>query len=88
MTKRSAVLAKDPLLRDDPPNPDFDQNTPPPKRFSRVFTDSRPETMGYLEEIRAVIDQFPERALLGEVQGGVDRIGQFSTTRGLAFICR
>jgi alpha-glucosidase len=74
----NAVLAKDPLLRDDPPNPNFDQNTPPPERFRRVFTDSRPETMGYLEDIRAVIDEFPERALLGEVQGGVDRIGQFS----------
>ena len=61
-------------MRDDPPNP---KNTPPPERFRRVFTDSRPETMGYLEDIRAVIDEFPERALLGEVQGGVDRIGQF-----------
>jgi alpha-glucosidase len=33
--------------------------------------------MGYLEGIRAVIDEFPDRVLLGEVQGGVDRIGEF-----------
>jgi alpha-glucosidase len=74
----SAVLAEDPLLRDDPPNPDFDEKTtPPPERLKRIFTDSRPETMGYLEDIRAVIDEFPDRVLLGEVQGGVDRIGEF-----------
>ncbi|WP_411755968.1 alpha-amylase family glycosyl hydrolase [Sinorhizobium meliloti] len=73
----SAVLAEDPLLRDDPPNPDFDCQTPPPERFKRVFTDARPETMSYIEDMRAVVEEFPDRALLGEVQGGIDRIGQF-----------
>ncbi len=73
----SAVLAEDPLLRDDPPNPDYDENTPPPDRLKRIFTDSRPETMDYIEEIRAVLDEFPDRVLIGEVQGGVERIGQF-----------
>ncbi|RVG14649.1 alpha-amylase family glycosyl hydrolase [Sinorhizobium meliloti] len=73
----SAVLAEDPLLRDEPPNPDFDSKTPPPERFKRVFTDVRPETMSYIEEMRAMIEEFPDRALLGEVQGSIDRIGQF-----------
>jgi alpha-glucosidase len=73
----SAVLAEDALLRDDPPNPEFDGDTPPPERFKRVFTDARPETMGYLEEMRAVVDAFPDRVLLGEVQGGIARIGGF-----------
>jgi alpha-glucosidase len=74
----SAVLAEDPLLRNDPPNPNFKAGeTPPPERFTRVFTDGRPETMGYLEEIRAVVDEFPDKVLLGEVQGGVERVGRF-----------
>jgi alpha-glucosidase len=73
----SAVLAEDPLLRDDPPNPEFDGETPPPERFKRIFTDARPETMCYIEELRAAVDEFPNRVLLGEVQGGIDRIGQF-----------
>jgi len=73
----SAVLAEDSLLRDDPPNPDFDENIPPPERLRRIFTDARPETMAYIEDMRAVVDEFPDRLVLGEVQGGVDRIGQF-----------
>lgn len=73
----SAVLAEDPLLRDEPPNPDFGSETPPPEKFKRVFTDARPETMSYIEEMRAVVDEFSDRALLGEVQGGTGRIGQF-----------
>jgi alpha-glucosidase len=33
--------------------------------------------MGYLEEIRKTIDEFPNRMLAGEVQGKTDRIGHF-----------
>jgi alpha-glucosidase len=73
----SAVLAEDALLRDDPPNPEADENTPPPSRLKRIFTDDRPESMTFLEEIRAVVDEFPERVLAGEVQGKIDRIGHF-----------
>jgi len=73
----SAVLAEDELLRDDPPNPHADENTPPPQRLKRVFTDDRRESMSYLEEMRQVIDEFDDRALAGEVQGKTDRIGHF-----------
>ncbi len=74
----SAVLAKDELLRDDPPDPDYDpDSTPPPQRLKRVFTDDRPETLHYLEQLRAVVDEFPDRVLAGEVQGKIDRIGHF-----------
>jgi alpha-glucosidase len=73
----SAVLAEDELLRDDPPDPDADENTPPPQRLKHIFTDDRRESMGYIEEMRAVLDEFPERVLAGEVQGKIDRIGHF-----------
>lgn len=73
----SAVLAEDGLLRDDPPDPSFTDRTPPPQRLKRVFTDDRPESMPYLEEIRAVVDEFEDRVLAGEVQGKTDRIGHF-----------
>jgi len=73
----SAVLAEDELLRDDPSNPDADKDTPPPQRLKRVFTDDRRESMGYLEEMRQVVDEFADRALAGEVQGKTDRIGHF-----------
>ena len=72
----SAVLIKDELLRDNPPNPDA-EGKPPPQRQTPVFTDDRPETMSCIEFIRDVIDDYPGRLLCGEVQGKTDRIGHF-----------
>ncbi len=76
----SAVLIEDALLRDDPPNPDADEQTPPPERLTRRFTDDRPETLECLAELRRVVDSFPDRVLLGEVQGETDRIARFYST--------
>jgi alpha-glucosidase len=73
----SAVLTEDALLRDDPVDPDADENTPPPQRLMRVFSDDRPESLRCIEELRRVIDEFPDRVLCGEVQGKTDRIGHF-----------
>jgi alpha-glucosidase len=73
----SAVLIEDALLRDDPPDPDVKQGTPPPQKLRRIFTDDRPESMSCLEELRRVVDEFPGRILAGEVQGKTDRIGHF-----------
>jgi alpha-glucosidase len=73
----SAVLIKDDLLRDNPPDPEADEDTPPPQRFKPVFTDDRPEAMVCIEQIREVLDEFDDRVLAGEVQGKTDRIGHF-----------
>lgn len=73
----SAVLIEDELLRDDPPNPTATSKTPPPQRLKRVFTDDRRESMECLEDLRQVLDAFPDRVLAGEVQGKTDRIGHF-----------
>jgi alpha-glucosidase len=73
----SAVLIKDDLLRDNPVNPDPDKKMPPPQRHTPVFTDDRPETMGCIEMMRQVLDEFDHRMLCGEVQGKTDRIGHF-----------
>lgn len=73
----SAVLIKDALLRDNPPDPDADDKTPPPQRYTPVFTDDRPETMGCIEMLRSVIDGYDSKLLCGEVQGKTDRIGHF-----------
>ncbi|WP_439369810.1 alpha-amylase family glycosyl hydrolase [Bradyrhizobium sp. DASA03120] len=75
----SAVLIKDALLRDNPPNPGA-AGKPPPQRHTPVFTDDRPETMSCIEFIREVIDSYPARLLCGEVQGKTDRIGHFYGT--------
>jgi len=73
----AGVLVKDSLLRDDPPNPRFHEKMPPPERFKRVYTDSRPETPDYLAELRAVVDEFSDRVLLGEVDISGERLADF-----------
>jgi alpha-glucosidase len=73
----AAVLAEDALLRDEPPNPDADEGTPPPEHLKRIYTDCRPEVFDWLAELRAVVDDFPDRMLLGEVDTSHDRIAQF-----------
>jgi alpha-glucosidase len=72
----SAVLIKDRLLRDNPPNPES-KGKPPPQRYKPVFTDDRPETMHCIEFIRSVVDEHRGKLLCGEVQGKTDRIGHF-----------
>jgi alpha-glucosidase len=74
----AAVLAEDRYLRDEPPNPDFDADTPPPERFERKFTDSQAVTLNYLAELRAVTEEFPgDRVLLGEVDTSGDKLPGF-----------
>src|SRR4051794_17011514 len=76
----SAVLIKDELLRDNPPNLKVGEDRPPPQRDMPVFTDDRPEAMHCLEYIRQVLDEYSGRLLCGEVQGKSDRIGHFYGT--------
>jgi alpha-glucosidase len=73
----AAVLAEDTLLRDEPPHPDANERTPPPERFKRIYTDCRPEVLEWLADLRAVVDEFPDRLLLGEVDTSPDRVCQF-----------
>jgi alpha-glucosidase len=73
----AAVLAEDAQLRDDPPNPDADERTPPPERLKRVYTNYQPEVLDWLAELRWAVDEFPDRVLLGEVEASGDQIADF-----------
>ncbi|TGE00100.1 alpha-amylase family glycosyl hydrolase [Methylobacterium nonmethylotrophicum] len=73
----AAVLAEDAVLRDEPPNPDVDGDTPPPERFRRTRTDSQPVGLDYLAELRQVVEEFPDRVLLGEVDTAPDTLPDF-----------
>ena len=73
----SGVLIEDELLRDDPPDPSATEQTPPPERQRRVFTDTRPEVFDCLAEMRAVLEGFPDRLLAGEADTSTDRVARF-----------
>ena len=70
-------MIEDALLRDDPPNPNFRLSMAPAERFKRIYTDSRPESVDCLAGLRAVVDEFPGRVLLGEVDISGDRLADF-----------
>jgi alpha-glucosidase len=58
----------DPALRDNPPRTGGARTRP--VDFQRLLYNSdRPETMAFLERLRAVIDQYPDRFALGEIGG-------------------
>lgn len=76
----AGVLAKDPELKDDPPNPDADDSSPPPQRLKPLSSDGRPECLPWLREMRLVADQFGERVLLGEVDTSPDKLPPFYGT--------
>ena len=60
-------LVEDELLRDDPKNTDHRRGMPPDAVLRRVFTKDRPETHEIVREMRDVLDEFPDRVLIGEV---------------------
>jgi alpha-glucosidase len=60
-------LVEDDLLRDDPQNRDYRRGMPPDSVLRRVFTKDRPETHQIVGEMRDVLDEFPDRVLIGEV---------------------
>ena len=61
-------LAKDPALRDDPPNPDFHPGDPPFARNLMVNSANGPDIMDFVGGMRRVVDGYPrEPVLIGEV---------------------
>ncbi len=60
-------LVEDDLRRGDPADPEFRPDMEPSRRLRHIFTSDRPETHIYVQEMRHVLDEFPERLLIGEV---------------------
>ena len=61
-------MAKDPLLRNHPLNPDFSESENPSHRITPTFAQDQPQLEEYVREMRAVVDDFPERVLIGEIR--------------------
>jgi alpha-glucosidase len=72
-----ANLIEDALLREDPPNPDFHAGLPPNRRVHRVFSYDRPETHPCVADLRAVIDEFPDRVVIGEAHLPIARVVKY-----------
>jgi len=67
-------LIKDDQYRDNPPNPDFKPGLPPLAALLPVYSADRPETLGIVAEMRAVLDEFEQRLLIGEIYLPIERL--------------
>ncbi|MBS0245717.1 MAG: DUF3459 domain-containing protein [Proteobacteria bacterium] len=67
-------LIKDAAFRDNPPNPAWREGEADYGRLLPVYSTDRPEVQEVVCELRAVIDEFPDRVLIGEIYLPVDKL--------------
>jgi alpha-glucosidase len=61
------MLIKDDQFRDNPPNPGYLPGSPSYHRLLPVYTANRPEIHEIVAEMRAVLDAYRDRVLIGEI---------------------
>jgi alpha-glucosidase len=67
-------LIKDDRFRDNPKNPDWRLGDPPDKTLLPIYSGDRPEVHDALREMRKVIDEFPDRLMIGEIYLPFERL--------------
>ncbi|MBP0491499.1 alpha-amylase family glycosyl hydrolase [Pararoseomonas indoligenes] len=68
------LLVKDDRFRDNPPNPAWQPHEASINRLLQVYSADRPETLEVVEEMRAVLDEYEERVLIGEIYLPLERL--------------
>jgi alpha-glucosidase len=67
-------LVKDTRFRDNPPNPDFRPGMPPYRELLTTYTVDLPEVQEIVAMMRAVIDEYDDRMLVGEIYLPAERL--------------
>lgn len=60
-------MIKDEKLRNDPPNPDYAPRMATYEQLLHVFSTDQPEVHDIVHKMRALLDEYPERMMIGEV---------------------
>ncbi|MCK8784948.1 alpha-amylase family glycosyl hydrolase [Roseomonas sp. NAR14] len=68
------LLMKDALFRDNPPNPAWKPGDREHDRLLPLHDADQPETLDLVMEMRAVLDEYPDRVLIGEIYLPVERL--------------
>jgi alpha-glucosidase len=71
------LLGKDPELRDNPADPDWHDGLPGRLRLLREHSEDGPRAHEYVRFLRAVVDEYPDRVMIGEVVLPGDRAVAF-----------
>lgn len=67
-------LIKDDQFRQNPPNPSYQTGDPPHRQFLATYTTDRPEVHDIIAGLRAVMDQYGDRLMIGEIYLPVERL--------------
>jgi alpha-glucosidase len=67
-------LLKDAQFRDNPPNPGFRPGQPPHHAVVPLYSTDQPEVHEAIAGLRRVLDEFPDRVLLGEIYLPIERL--------------
>ena len=67
-------LMKDAEFRDNPPNPEYAPGDGDIRRFLQTRSTDQPDVHAIIAELRAVIDEFEDRVLIGEIYLPIDRL--------------
>ncbi len=81
------LLIKDAEFRDNPPNPDYDPDAPLIENryfeYIPAYSQNRPEVHEVIREMRAVVDEYPDRVLIGEIYLPFDQLMHYYGSDGL-----
>jgi glycosidase len=68
------LMMKDPELRDEPPNPQWNGEGPLFSSLQHIYTQNLPEVHTIIRAMRAVLDEYDERMMVGEIYLPFDQL--------------
>jgi len=74
------LLAKDERFLDEPVNPNWKPGEPEHWSLEHIYTQDQPETHEYIREMRAVLDEFDDRMMVGEIYLPVEKLLPYAGT--------
>ena len=68
------MMIKDDQFRDNPPNPGYIPGSASHHRLLPLYSADRPEVQDLVAEMRAVLDEYRDRVLIGEIYLPIERL--------------
>ena len=68
------LLIKDEQLRDNPPNPDYEEGQPPDNKHHPHYTRDQPQVHDVLAGVSRVVDEYDDRMVAGELYLPTDKV--------------
>jgi alpha-glucosidase len=68
------MMIKDEQFRDDPPNPGYVPGSASHDRLLPLYSADRPEVQDLVADLRAVLDEYEDRVLIGELYLPIERL--------------